>query len=70
VELRDLAVLPADHRHAQADLHEDGDLDDRGEPPQRTRPQRRDAMGRQRPRAGQPVADDDDPRPGGVDVEQ
>jgi hypothetical protein len=70
VELRWVDLLVVDERDPQPDLHEDRQLHDRGEPPQGAGAQRREPVGGERPDAGQAVADDDEPRPTLVEVEQ
>ena len=70
VELRGLELLPGDQADTEANLHKDGDLDTRGNPPQRSRAQPWQPVGAERPHTCQTVADDDNPRPTGVDVKQ
>jgi hypothetical protein len=68
VELRRIDVLRRHEGDAEAHLHEDGELDGDGEPPQRAPSQRGEAVRAQGPDAGEAVADDDEPRPPDVDV--
>jgi hypothetical protein len=62
--------LAGDEPDTEADLDEGGELGGRGEPPERLDAQRREPVGGERPGAGQTVGQDDDPRPGGVEVEE
>jgi len=70
VELRHLQVLPSGEADAQPHLDEQRALHQRGEPPQGARAQAGQTQGPQRPQAGHAVADDDDERPGLVDLEE
>ncbi|MBV9412010.1 MAG: hypothetical protein JO148_10460 [Acidimicrobiia bacterium] len=68
MELRRLDVLPCDQTDTQADLDEYGEFGERGEPPQGARAEARPVVGRERPQAREPIADDDEPGPPLVDL--